>query len=34
LAERLRANPMISRTLEKVAGLFLIAFGVKLALSR
>jgi leucine efflux protein len=34
LAERLRANPMISRTLEKVAGLFLIGFGVKLALSR
>jgi leucine efflux protein len=34
LAERLRANPMISRTLEKVAGLFLITFGVKLALSR
>ena len=34
LAERLRANPMISRTLEKFAGLFLLAFGVKLALSR
>jgi threonine/homoserine/homoserine lactone efflux protein len=34
LAERLRANPMISRTLEKLAGLFLLAFGVKLALSR
>ncbi len=34
LAARLRANPMISRTLENVAGLFLIAFGVKLALSR
>ena len=34
LAARLRANPMISRTLEKVAGLFLIGFGVKLALSR
>lgn len=34
LAERLRANPLISRTLEKLAGLFLIGFGVKLALSR
>jgi len=34
LAARLRANPMISRALEKVAGLFLIGFGVKLALSR
>lgn len=33
LAERLRANPMISRTFEKLAGLFLLAFGVKLALS-
>jgi len=34
LAERLRANPRISSTLEKLAGLFLIGFGVKLALSR
>lgn len=34
LAARLRANPLISRTLEKLAGLFLIGFGVKLALSR
>lgn len=34
LAARLRANPVISRALEKVAGLFLIGFGVKLALSR
>jgi threonine/homoserine/homoserine lactone efflux protein len=34
LAERLRANPMISRGLEKLAGLFLLGFGVKLALSR
>jgi leucine efflux protein len=34
LAARLRANPVISRTLEKVAGLFLIGFGVKLALAR
>jgi threonine/homoserine/homoserine lactone efflux protein len=34
LAERLRANPKISGTLEKLAGVFLIGFGVKLALSR
>lgn len=34
LAERLRANPLVGRTLEKVAGLFLIGFGVKLALSK
>jgi threonine/homoserine/homoserine lactone efflux protein len=34
LAERLRANPMVSRVLEKLAGLFLIGFGIKLALSR
>ena len=34
LAERIRANPKISATLQKAAGLFLIAFGVKLALSR
>ena len=34
LAERLRANPKISATLEKTAGLFLLAFGLKLALSR
>jgi threonine/homoserine/homoserine lactone efflux protein len=34
LAESLRANPRISRTLEKLAGIFLIAFGVKLAVSR
>jgi leucine efflux protein len=34
LAERLRANPLISRSLEKLAGIFLIGFGVKLALSR
>lgn len=34
LAERLRANPMVSSTLNKLAGLFLIGFGVKLALSR
>ena len=34
LAEKVRANPMISRVLEKVAGVFLIGFGFKLALSR
>ncbi|MGJ7494782.1 LysE family transporter [Variovorax sp. RT4R15] len=34
LAERLRANPRISAGLEKLAGVFLIAFGVKLAISR
>lgn len=34
LAERLRANPVISRYLEKLAGLFLIGFGIKLALTR
>ena len=34
LAERLRANPRISALLEKAAGLFLIGFGIKLALSR
>ncbi len=34
LAERLRASPVIGRTLEKIAGLFLVGFGIKLALSR
>lgn len=34
LAERLRANPLISRALGKLAGLFLVGFGAKLALSR
>lgn len=34
LAARLRANPVIGRTLEKLAGVFLIGFGVKLALSK
>jgi leucine efflux protein len=34
LAEKVRANPMISRVLEKVAGVFLIGFGIKLAVSR
>jgi leucine efflux protein len=34
LAERMRANPVIGRALEKLAGIFLIGFGVKLAVSR
>jgi threonine/homoserine/homoserine lactone efflux protein len=34
LAERMRANPRIGRTLEKLAGVFLIGFGIKLALSK
>lgn len=34
LAERLRASPRISSALQKLAGMFLIAFGIKLALSR
>jgi threonine/homoserine/homoserine lactone efflux protein len=34
LAERLRANPRVSALLEKTAGIFLIGFGIKLALSR
>ena len=34
LAERMRANPRVARALEKLAGLFLIGFGVKLALSK
>jgi threonine/homoserine/homoserine lactone efflux protein len=33
LAERMRANPVISRVLEKLAGVFLIGFGVKLAVN-
>jgi threonine/homoserine/homoserine lactone efflux protein len=34
LAERMRANPLIGRLLEKAAGVFLIGFGVKLAISK
>ena len=34
LAEHMLANPMIGRVLEKVAGLFLVGFGIKLALSK
>ena len=33
-AERLRANPSVTRWLNRVAGTMLVAFGVKLALSR
>ena len=34
LAARMRANPAISRTLQKLAGVLLIGFGIKLAVSR
>lgn len=34
LAERLKANPRISSTLQKLAGVFLIAFGIRLAVSK
>jgi len=34
LAERMRANPVIGRTLERLAGVFLIGFGIKLAISK
>ena len=34
LAERMRANPRIGRALEKLAGLLLLGFGLRLALSR
>ncbi|MDP3350181.1 MAG: LysE family translocator [Hydrogenophaga sp.] len=34
LAERMRANPVVGRVLEKVAGVFLIGFGIKLAISK
>ncbi|MDO9147050.1 MAG: LysE family transporter [Hydrogenophaga sp.] len=34
LAERMRSNPVIARTLEKLAGVFLIGFGIKLAISK
>lgn len=34
LAERMRANPRIGRVLEKIAGVCLIGFGVKLAVSK
>lgn len=34
LAERIRASPKVSAMLEKTAGVFLIGFGIKLALSK
>jgi threonine/homoserine/homoserine lactone efflux protein len=34
LAERMRANPKVGQLLEKVAGIFLIGFGIKLAISK
>ena len=34
LAERMRANPRVVRWLEKLAGVFLIGFGLKLATSK
>jgi leucine efflux protein len=34
LAERLRANPLIGRVLEKIAGTLLVGFGIKLAVGR
>lgn len=34
LAERVRANPRIASRLEKLAGMFLLGFGIKLALGR
>ncbi len=34
LAERMRANPVFGQVLEKVAGVFLLGFGLKLAVSK
>jgi threonine/homoserine/homoserine lactone efflux protein len=34
LAERVRASPCITQTLSKLAGVFLIGFGIKLAISK
>lgn len=34
LAERMRSSPRITQALEKLAGLFLIGFGIKLAISK
>ena len=34
LAERMRSNPRIGQALEKLAGVFLIGFGIKLAISK
>ncbi|MEJ6004202.1 LysE family transporter [Paucibacter sp. AS339] len=34
LAERMRANPRVSRWLNRLAGLFLVGFGIKLVISK
>jgi len=34
LAERVRSSPMLSRVLQRIAGAFLIGFGIKLVVSR
>ena len=34
LAERMRANPVIGRVMEKIAGIFLLGFGIKLAITK
>jgi threonine/homoserine/homoserine lactone efflux protein len=34
LAERMRTHPAIGRVLEKLAGIFLVGFGIKLAISK
>jgi leucine efflux protein len=34
LAARIRTNPKISATMKKAAGVFLIGFGIKLAISK
>ena len=34
LAARMRANPLIGRVMEKIAGIFLLGFGIKLAISK
>ena len=34
MAARLRANPLVGRLMEKLAGVFLIGFGIKLAIAR
>ena len=34
LAEKLRANPKISRALSRLAGVFMIGFGLRLVLTR
>lgn len=34
LAERMRANPLIGRVFQKIAGLFLVGFGIRLAFAK